>query len=200
MQAAAGGNHVIHNQDALAVHIVKVFFVNDQGLLAGGGDGLILHDDRIRHVPLDTLAGGDPLLAALAGHFVCQGDALGLGGQDDIKIRALFQQGLGAGNGQLNIAKHDECGNVQVVIDFADGQFTGQACHMQGIGFCHSKQPLFTFRRKGACISPEAMQGCALPAHGSAGASRFGRRRRQRWSQRGSRFRPRQAACTGWRW
>jgi hypothetical protein len=74
VQRATGGDDVIHDQDALAVHIIDILLVDDKGLLAGGGDGLILDDDRLFHVELGTLAGGDPVLAALAGHLVSQGD------------------------------------------------------------------------------------------------------------------------------
>ena len=42
MQGAAGGDNVIHDQDALAVHILDVLLVDDQRLLTGSRDGLIL--------------------------------------------------------------------------------------------------------------------------------------------------------------
>jgi len=73
----------------------------------------------------------------LAGHLVSQGDALGLSGQDHVKLRGFLQQRGGAGLGQLHITEHDEGGNVQMVIDLADGKFTGQTRDMQSIGISH---------------------------------------------------------------
>ena len=48
---------------------------------------------------------------------------------------------------------------------------------MQGIVFAIVNN-LFSHFGANELHQPEAMQGCALPAHGSAGASRSGRRRR----------------------
>ena len=173
MQGAAGGDNVIHDQDALAVHILDVLLVDDQRLLTGSRDGLILDDDRLTHIQLRTLAGGNPVFAALARHFVGQRDALGLGGQDHVKLGGFFQQSCGACLGQLHITEHDESGNIHVVIDLADGQLTGQTRNVQCIGICHVSLPLFIDSQVFCAtpgISPEAMQGCAWPAHESAGA------------------------------
>ena len=112
MQGAAGGDNVIHDQDALAVHILDVLLVDDQRLLTGSRDGLILDDDRLTHIQLRTFAGGNPVFAALARHFVGQRDALGLGGQDHVKLGGFFQQSCGACLGQLHITEHDESGNI----------------------------------------------------------------------------------------
>ena len=112
MQGAAGGDNVIHDQDALAVHILDVLLVDDQRLLTGSRDGLIFDDDRLTHIQLRTFAGGNPVFAALARHFVGQRDALGLGGQDHVKLGGFFQQSCGACLGQLHITEHDESGNI----------------------------------------------------------------------------------------
>ena len=67
----------------------------------------------------------------------------------------------------------DESGNIHVVIDLADGQLTGQTRNVQCIGICHVSLPLFIDSQVFCAtpgISPEAMQGCAWPAHESAGA------------------------------
>ena len=68
---------------------------------------------------------------------------------------------------------HNESGNIHVVIDLADGQLTGQTRNVQCIGICHVSLPLFIDSQVFCAtpgISPEAMQGCAWPAHESAGA------------------------------
>ena len=67
----------------------------------------------------------------------------------------------------------DESGNIHVVVDLADGQLTGQTRNVQCIGICHVSLPLFIDSQVFCAtpgISPEAMQGCAWPAHESAGA------------------------------
>ena len=145
--------------------------------------GLILNDDRLTHIQLRAFACRDPVFAALACHFIGQRDTLGLGGQDHIKLRRLFQQSSGAGLGQLHIAEHDKSSNVQVIIDLADGQFTGQARDMQCIGICHDgfTSPYFYKCAAAFGISPEAKRGCAWPTHESAGASRSGRRPHLHW-------------------
>ena len=183
MQRAAGGDDIIHDQDALAIHILDVLLVDDKLLLALCGDGLVLNDDRLTHIQLRAFACRDPVFAALACHFIGQRNTLGLGGQNHIKLRRLFQQSSGAGLGQLHIAEHDKSSNVQVIIDLADGQFTGQARDMQCIGICHDgfTSPYFYKCATAFGISPEAMQGCAWPAHESAGASRSGRRPHPHW-------------------
>ena len=88
-------------------------------------------------------------------------------------LGGFFQQSCGACLGQLHITEHDESGNIHVVIDLADGQLTGQTRNVQCIGICHVSLPLFIDSQVFCAtpgISPEAMQGCAWPAHESAGA------------------------------
>ena len=69
LQRAAGGDNVVHHEDALAAHLLQLRAVDDQLLLALGGDGLVFHDDGVLHVELDALACADVGLAALAAHL-----------------------------------------------------------------------------------------------------------------------------------
>ena len=108
-----------------------------QLLHPGGGDGAILHMDGIGHIGLGALPGDEVLLGAgLPGHFVDQGDALGLGGEEVVVLLILhqLQQVTGAGHRQLRITETDECTDIQIIRNLADGKFPLQARHGHGIG------------------------------------------------------------------
>ena len=118
MDAAAGGDDVIHQQDALAADEVGVIAAEVQLLHARGRDGLILHVQRIGHVDFRALAGDKVLLrAGLAGHLVDQGNALSLGGKEIIVAAGGDEpeQLAGAGLRQLCVAEADERADIQVV-------------------------------------------------------------------------------------
>ena len=92
----------------------------------------------VRHIGLGTLA-GDKILGGtgLAGHLMDQGDTLSLSSEDIIIAvgRHQLQKLPGAGHSQLRVAKADKCADIQVIRYLADGQFSLQACHFDGI--CH---------------------------------------------------------------
>ena len=101
---------------------------------AGGGDGFDGGFKQITHIQLGGLAGQDVLgVAGLAGHFVGQGDALGLGGDDVVVFGGPLQQFPGTGNGQFRVSKADECANIQIIRNFAKGQFPLHTCDFHGI-------------------------------------------------------------------
>ena len=123
LQALAGGDHVVHDEDALALHQCGVRAVQIQLLLLGGGDGMHRNAENVPHVQL----GGFPcqhvlLIPGLTGHLVGQRNALGLRGDDVVIFRRAFQQLPGAGHGQLLIAEDYKSGNGQRIIYRADGQ------------------------------------------------------------------------------
>ena len=64
-----------------------------------------------------------------------EGNALGLGSEEIIIAVGIqqLQHCLGAGHGQLGIAKADESADVQILCHLADGQLTVQTGHCQGI-------------------------------------------------------------------
>ena len=105
-----------------------------------GRDGLDFDIDRVGHVELQALSGDEVRLAGLAGELVAERDALRFRGDDVVELRALLQKFFGGSDRHLYIAKDDETGNVEVRVDFADGQLTGQARDVQFIvfTFCHS--------------------------------------------------------------
>ena len=111
-QRTTGGDHIIHHQHALAAHLVQLLAVNDQLLLAGGGNGLIFHHNGVRHIQLDALACTNVRLAALTAHLVGQRDALGLSGEQDVKLRALLEQLGSSSHSELSVPQHDESGNI----------------------------------------------------------------------------------------
>lgn len=115
---------------------VRVIPAQIQLLGAGSGDGLILHMDGVGHIGLGTLPGDEVLLGpGLAGHFVNQGDALGLCGEQIVIAARLqqLQQLPAAGLGQLRVAETDECADIQIVCDLADGQLPLKPGHGHGI-------------------------------------------------------------------
>ena len=136
MEALAGGDDVVHDEDALALDEGAVVGAQEQVLLAQGGDGADGDVDGVGHVDLGPLPGDEVLLrAGLAGHLVDQGDGLGLGGEHVVvAVRGdLLQQGLGAGYGELRVAEHDERADVEVVADLAEGELALQAGNAHGI-------------------------------------------------------------------
>ena len=185
VQAAAGADHVVHNQNPLAIHIFQILFVQHQTLLGSRGDGLILHDHRFRHVKLGTFTGRNIALAALPAHLVGQRNALCLGGDDDVKLGALFEQLGGTGNGEFHVAEHDKRRNGQLIVYLADRQLPCQTGDIEGINILHEDTLLFlqSYSTKAVRgkISPEARPGCALPAHGNADGPHSGRRRDRSW-------------------
>ena len=141
LQAAAGGDHVIHNDDLLALDQLRVVATQIQHLLGQRGDGLIRHGDGIGHIDLGALAGDKVLLrAALAGHFVDEGDALCLGGKEVVILDALqpLEHFSGGGHGDLRVAEADERADIQIIIYLADGKLALQTGDGHGICHCHN--------------------------------------------------------------
>ena len=79
--------------------------------------------------------------AALAGHFVDEGDGLGLGGQHVVVAVLVhqLQHFPGAGHRQLCVAETDKSADIQVVRDLTDGQIALQTGHGDGINRHDSK-------------------------------------------------------------
>ena len=118
VEALAGGDHVIHDEDALALHHGAVVAAQEQVLGPQGGDGPDGDVDGVGHVDLGPLPGDEVLLRpALAGHLVDEGDALGLGGEHVVIAAGgdALQQLLGAGHGELRVAEDHERADVEVV-------------------------------------------------------------------------------------
>mgnify|MGYP002297801299 CR=1 FL=1 len=67
LEGATRGDNIVHDQDSLAVHLVQLLAINDQLLLALGGDGFVFHDHRVFHIELDALARADVGIAIGAG-------------------------------------------------------------------------------------------------------------------------------------
>ena len=102
------------------------------------GDGVDVDAERIGQIDLQTLAGDKVgLRAGLARHLVDQGDALGFGREQIIIVlRRAGEQLLRAGHGDLGVAEHDECADVQIVRHLADGQIARDARDRHSM--CHS--------------------------------------------------------------
>ena len=95
--------------------------------------------DGIRHIDLGAFPGDEILLCAgLPGHFVDQGDALGLCGEHIVIAVSgnQLQKLPRAGHCQLRIAKADKCADIQIIRYLANGKFPLQSRHLNGI--CHS--------------------------------------------------------------
>ena len=85
MQGLAGGDNVVHDEYALALHQLRIGNVDNELLNGHGGDGLDCDLENAAHVSLGTLAGEEVLLgSALAGHLVEEGNGLGFGCDDVI--------------------------------------------------------------------------------------------------------------------
>jgi hypothetical protein len=79
-----------------------------------------------------------------------QGDTFGLGGEEIIVaiLGNKLQQLPGAGHGQLRVSEADECADVQIVGDFAQGQLPLQTGYGNGIRHNKLLLPSLLFRRK----------------------------------------------------
>ena len=117
-----GHVEVAAQQHLPALDALDISIHQAEHLLALGGDGNIVHPDRIFHIGLDRLAGHHEIRHAhFLGQLGCQGNALGLSSQDDLRIsRHLLGQLPGTGIHQFHISQHDEAGNGQLVSDVED--------------------------------------------------------------------------------
>lgn len=137
VKALAGGDDIVHDEDALSLDEGAVISSQEQILLAQGGDGADGDVDWVGHVDLGPLPGDEILLrAGLAGHLVNQGNGLGLGGEHVIVAVCgdLVQQGPGTVHRKLCVAEHDERANIEIIADLAEGQLPLQAGNLHGIG------------------------------------------------------------------
>ena len=122
-QRLAGRDHIIDDDDALAVDQLRVRLVEHERLHALRRDGLDVYLEHAAHVGFGLFAGDEIFVrAALAGHFVHQRDGFRFG-CDQVVIFGRQLEKLGcAVHGQLHVAEHDERADVQVVRDLAQGQ------------------------------------------------------------------------------
>ena len=140
LQAAAGGDHVVHQDDALAPDQVRVIPAQIQLLGAGSGDGLILHMDGVGHIGLGTLPGDEVLLGpGLAGHFVdqelCITDHVDtihwgtLAPRDDFdweESRRQFHEAQALWGDRITLRRGAELGEAQLSFDRADRLLAGE--------------------------------------------------------------------------
>ena len=123
VHGVAQGDHVVHDEDALALHEGGVVAVQVEVLLAVGGDGVNLDVQDVSHVQLGPLAGQHILLVARqARHLVDQGDTLGLGGDHVVVLGDLGEEGFGTGGGQLGVAEDDEGADHEVLGQGTEGE------------------------------------------------------------------------------
>jgi hypothetical protein len=91
---------------------------------------------------------GDKVLLSpgLAGHLMDQGNTLGLRRKQIVIAlrRNQLQKLPGAGHRQFRVSEDDECADVQIIGDLADGQFPFQSRYRHGIGM-HSRSSLNVF-------------------------------------------------------
>ena len=162
MQAAAGADHIIHDEDAFSVHGIQILTVDDELLHGLGRNGNILHHNRLLHVKFWAFPGRDITFAALAAHLVGQRDTFRFGRNDNIKLRHFFQQRFGAGHSKLHITEHHKRGNVQLFIHRAQRQLPRNAGNIQRISFTHNS---FSFFMIGARHSTRRPCQAALCQH-----------------------------------
>ena len=141
------------------------YIMETVGLRKAYKDNIVV-DDVNMHISKGAIYGfvgpngADVGLAALAAHLVSQRDALGLSGQQDVKIRAFLEQLSGSSHRQLGVAQHDEGRNVHVVVHLADGQLTGQARDIQRISLSHIQRSPLLFRNQTGSFSPPRTWKC----------------------------------------
>ena len=146
VQAAAGGDDVVHDQNFLTLDEVGVVAAEEELLHAERGDGAVLHGDGVGHIDLGALTRDEILLrAALTRHLVNEGNGLGLGSEQIVVVQLLRQleEVAGAGDGQLGVAEHDEGADVEVLRHLANGEIADEARNVHGIGHHSGSSFLF---------------------------------------------------------
>ena len=138
VQALAGGNHVVDDEDFLALHLCRVLTRQIQLLIVLRCDRVDLHMQRVCQIYLHALA-RDKIFACagLTRHLVNQRNALCLGREQVVVLlRRARQQLFGAGNGNLRVAEHDKCADVEIVSHLAKRQLAFDA--RDGHRICHA--------------------------------------------------------------
>lgn len=101
----AGADNIVNDKYFLAAKLISVLSAEKEGLLCIGGYRTHADTDGVGHIDLRLLAGDKIFLAALSGHLIGKRDALRLGSENIIELRALLEQLFRRFNGDFDITE-----------------------------------------------------------------------------------------------
>jgi hypothetical protein len=148
LQGGAGRDHVVHEHDLFAADEVAVFLVEVKGLWRARGDGQRLGLDGLAHVRLVQLAQDDVGFLRPHGERVDEGDALGLGGDEEVvgdRGEFLGERARGRLD-QLGVAEDVEDGDAQAGFDFEQRQVALHSGDFDGVRFTRWRHDEFPGR------------------------------------------------------
>ena len=163
----AGADNIVNDKHFLAAKLISVLSAEKKGLLCIGGYRTHADTDGVGHIDLRLLAGDKIFLTALSGHLIGKRNALRLGSENIIELRALLEQLFRRFNGDFDITEKDECRDIELVADRAERKLSLHACDFHCIGLCQNKHLLninMVF-----FISLPASRNLCRRAYGSAG-------------------------------
>ena len=163
----AGADNIVNDKYFLTAKLISVLSAEKKSLLCIGGYRTHADTDGVGHIDLRLLAGNKIFFAALSGHLIGKRDALRLGSENIIELRALLEQLFRRFNGDFDITEKDECRDIELVADRAERKLSLHACDFHCIGLCQNKHLLninMVF-----FISLPASRNLCRRAYGSAG-------------------------------